>query len=232
MPEIRRTYGRNSNLTTAEQDIWTFGGIYPWPTTSLPLRVRAGGDAADDIAGAGAQVLLIDGLDDNFEPIQEVLLMAGAAESTPTVQAFRRVQLVLALQAGTYGGTNVGDIVVEDTGGNPLGHVLAGIGVSHMSHYTIPEGRRAEFRAVDLNVPGTRAATLRFKIRREAQLVGPGATAVVTTTEFNEFLGSHVLPWPTEVATLEPKTDLWLSAISSSPAGSDCSAEYQLELWP
>jgi len=230
MPENIRVYGNNQALPAGvETDIWDLGGVYPWPTEALPLRVRAGGNAADTIFGAGVEVLFLRGLDDDFNPIEDTLVLAGAAESAPTAQSFRRVNLIVAVQSGTYGGLNAGNIIVETTGGTAVGHMVANSGVAHMSMYTIPANKKGYLTAVEMAVPGNKAATLRWKVRRAADIVGFGQAATVVTMEFLELLGPLVLP-RREVA-LPEKTDIWLSAVAA-PGGSSCSCEYQLELWP
>lgn len=234
MPDVQRVYGRASLPTGVETDVWTLGTtvpVYPWPTEARPLRIRAGGNPADTAAGAGARLVVVDGLDDDFNPITDVLFPAGAAQSAQTVAVFRRVQLAVVLQAGTYSGSNVGAITIEDNLGVALAHIPAQAGVAHMSQYTVPAGFRAMFTAVAITVPGNKAATLRFKIRRDADVVGPPATAALTVTQYDEFLGSELVDFPKRAAILEPKTDLWLTGNTLLGGGSSCSIEYQLELW-
>lgn len=43
-----RVSGHNAAVGTTTEDIWSNGGVYPFPTTAETIRVKAGGDISDD----------------------------------------------------------------------------------------------------------------------------------------------------------------------------------------
>lgn len=66
-PEVTsdRKFGDNPAVGTTYEIIESGGGVYPWPTSAQPVRIRAGGNAADTAGGAGARSILVTGLDEN-----------------------------------------------------------------------------------------------------------------------------------------------------------------------
>lgn len=71
VPGYRRitALGNNPDMDTgAAEDVWTGGGIYPWPTGSTALEIVS--DSANDAAvGTGARTVTINGLDINYAEV-------------------------------------------------------------------------------------------------------------------------------------------------------------------
>jgi hypothetical protein len=127
-------------------DIYTNGAatpLYPWPTSASVLNIKAGGDAADTAAGAGAQSILVQGLDADFNPIEELIVTAGAGASANTTASFRRVSRAFVVDAGTYTGANADDIDIENVANNVVAQIPAGMGQTQQTHYTVPAGKTA-----------------------------------------------------------------------------------------
>lgn len=104
---LRHIFGRNAAVGTSWEDVWNNGGVYVWPTSALTLEAISA-DADDTAAGAGAQVIRIEGLDANWDAIEEELVMAGTNATSATSQSFIRVNHVEVVRAGTYGNTDNG----------------------------------------------------------------------------------------------------------------------------
>jgi hypothetical protein len=65
--EQGRKFGANPAVGNgAFEDIWYNGGSYTLLTSAETVRVKAGGNAADDSAGAGARTITVYGLDENL----------------------------------------------------------------------------------------------------------------------------------------------------------------------
>lgn len=100
------------------------GGIYrtPQSTGAIALRIKAGGDVADDVGGSGAWETTIYGLDDAFIPASEAVANNGASVSLATTTLFTRVHRTRVTGSGVYAsisqGSHVGSIVIEDTAGD------------------------------------------------------------------------------------------------------------------
>ena len=51
-------FGRNEAVSAVDEDIWSAGGKYLFPTAAEAVRVRAGGDAADGARLSGARPVI------------------------------------------------------------------------------------------------------------------------------------------------------------------------------
>ena len=92
---------------------------YPLISTATTVRVKAGGDAADTLLGAGANTVRVVGLNsDATAQITEDIDLAGASASASTTQTFFRVYHAEVVGCGTYATAyNTGPIVIENTAG-------------------------------------------------------------------------------------------------------------------
>jgi len=103
----------------------TSNGIYrtPQKAGAVALRVRAG-DAADAPGGAGAWMVAIQGLDDDFENALETVATNGASAGPLSSTLYTRTPRAFLppLSSGTYAdqdnGSHVADLVIEDAAGN------------------------------------------------------------------------------------------------------------------
>lgn len=106
---------------TVPEDVWPVGGLIDFATTAGPVSVVS--DSVDDTAaGTGAQSLLLNGVDENFAEISEVVVLNGL---TPvlTVADFLHVQISTVLTVGS-GGVNAGVITFTIDGGVVNGIVV------------------------------------------------------------------------------------------------------------
>lgn len=137
-------------------DVWAYGPTdptYNWPTLSENFRVAAGGDPNDTSAGTGARTLEIIYLDDTGNKLTETLTLSGASVSTATSQTGRRVIRCRVLTSGTYGGSNIGAITVENaTSGQIVAHMPATLGQTQLSQFTVDLGMVAYIDKIDISV--------------------------------------------------------------------------------
>lgn len=115
-------FGRSDVVTTTLQPL-SIGNQYNMPQVGgvVNLRIKAGGNAADTAAGAGARQVLFTGLDVTGAVITEAVATAGAAASAATSALFLRLLFALVTESGTYANdttaSHFGSIVIEDSGG-------------------------------------------------------------------------------------------------------------------
>ncbi len=96
--------------------------------------------ANDTLAGTGARVVFIQGVDANYDQIQEVVLMNGTTPVT-TVQSFLRVNTFLNVVAGS-GTINEGRIsAIASTAGTLQSFFDPGVGSTFSLHFTVPAGK-------------------------------------------------------------------------------------------
>ena len=107
-----------------------------WPTSAAALSVVST-STDDDAGGTGALTVLVQGLDTNYKPVSDTVVLDG---TTPvvTTQTYLRVNSAQVQTAGT-GLVNAGDITVS-VGGNVQRFIEADAGICHCSQYCIPAG--------------------------------------------------------------------------------------------
>ena len=135
-------------------------------------RIKAGGDAADTAAGAGARELRLEGLDTNGKEITETVATAGASASAATTAAFVRLNRVRVSESGAYGtpaaGAHADDIVIEDTGGTTWATIdSTGFprAASEIGMYTVPAGKIGFLKNITCSIDSTKLADFAFVVR-------------------------------------------------------------------
>ncbi len=120
---VHHQFGRNVAVGTTYVPI-TDLGLYrtPQPAAATPLRIKAGGNAADTANGSGARSVRLWGLNASGDEVTEIIATAGALASAATTNSFIRLYLAEVYESGTYGtqsvGSHVGNITIERaTGG-------------------------------------------------------------------------------------------------------------------
>lgn len=135
--ESHTAWGRNLSLGTIVEDLWDGGGLYIWPTTAGILRIKSA-EADDAYGGAGCQIAVLYGLDENLAEISESVQLNGTT-FVSTVNKFFRVRRLLA-----YLGTNVGAISAYQSDETTVAAtMLAGLADTQMAMFTVPAGKRA-----------------------------------------------------------------------------------------
>jgi hypothetical protein len=179
--------GTNTGISTSFEDVWTYGGTaaFYWAQTAAAVRIQAGGNAADDAAGAGARSILVVGLDENWAEATEVITTAGTSASSYTTTTFIRVNTIVVLTTGTYGGTNTGAILLEDASANIWAHILAGSGRSQMAKLSVPAGKTYYLTSVIIEISTGNSGEFRTFVRKNGDDV---------TTPFSpEILGQRLV---------------------------------------
>ena len=135
-------FGRNPSIGGAPETIWMQGGVYTYLTS--PSTVYVSSDNGNDTAGGtGARTVTVQGLDVNYNSVEETLTVGGSVSTVEFLRVFR----AFVVEAGSVG-TNVGEVLVS-TGAGGGGTVLAdigtigtgstfGLGQTQLSLYTIP----------------------------------------------------------------------------------------------
>ncbi len=127
--------GSNSAIGTTEETIWNVGGLYVWVKTAEFVNVVSSNN--NDIAGGtGATTILLDGLDENYTRILEIVTLNGTA-GVLTVNKYLRMNDALVTSAGSTE-VNEGDIDMVHGGGSIMSRVSIGEGRDSQSIYTVP----------------------------------------------------------------------------------------------
>lgn len=144
---VKRIHGANVSVGASTTEPLTPRGALVWLTAALAVRIKAGGNAADDAGGAGAITVIVEGLDATGVAISEAIATNGATVSSPTTATFIRVNRAFVSEAGTYATpVNTGIITIETTGAVVMTTIEAGKGESRDGVYTVPLAQTAYLR--------------------------------------------------------------------------------------
>ena len=212
-----RASGRNAAIGTVEEDIWDFGGATKWMTSAETVRIRGGGNAADDVAGLGAQQVTVEGLDTDFNPVSETIDTAGINPSAATTQTFIRVLRAFVARSGTYTAANTGNIVLENASLDEVSQITATFGESQNSQFTVRAGYTAFITNWFANTLAPSATVLLQFYKRER------ANATATNIAARQLLASinlgdtgaarQNISYPIVLPEL---TDIWWTGIASA----------------
>jgi len=118
--------------STAFGPLWegltSSGGTYAYPSSAAQLVL-----VSDSGSDTSALSVKIDGLDANYAPLSETIAMNGTTNVT-TINSFLRINLI-----STTNGVNVGNITAKIST-TTYAKIVAGIGQTQMSIYTVPAG--------------------------------------------------------------------------------------------
>jgi hypothetical protein len=127
-------YGNNPDIQTAEETVWYEGGVYAYPSSAIQMTVSS------DDAAATCQVV-INGLDANYVPIDEIITVTGQTPVT-TVNSYLRIQNAYVIANPTTQNIYIGTGTV--TSGVPATvyeRIFDGHNRTESGRYTVPAGR-------------------------------------------------------------------------------------------
>lgn len=210
-------FGRNPNVPTGSFVPVTLLGNNNWQLQApTAVRIKAGGNAADTAAGAGAREITIQGLDTNFEEVEEAVATAGAAASSPTTTQFWRVYRMWVSGVGTYGGANVGNITVENAaGGTDLIQILANTGQTQFAAWTVPGNKQAILVSAFFNVEGTKPADIQVFALEDIDIVAAPMRSKRLFFHVDGITGDFPYLPNSSSNVVPPKTDVWVEAQGS-----------------
>lgn len=227
---VNHKFGRNTAVAAASrEDIWTVGGSYNWLTAAAPLRIAAGGNAADTSTGTGARTVTVEGLSTAWTEISATLTLAGTSASAASTASFYRVNRAYVATCGTYTGNNTGDIVIETTAGTTVGGILATDGQTEQTMYTVPAGKTGYLVRAHANVSGNQAADLRLCQRRNADTVTAPFSAMRIIIAVDGIAGVWTRTFDAAI-TIPAKTDVWWDGQATGGQNTDVDAAYDLWL--
>jgi hypothetical protein len=221
-------FGRNPTVATSIETIWDRGGIYEYLTSATAVYVYSA-NAADGLTGTGARKVTIQGLDTDYNLVQEEVTVNGAAST----QTFLRVYRAFISDAGSDG-YNRGDLVISTAasgagtvlaqiGGDGTGLNYIGFGQTMLSLYTVPAGKTAYLTQWTIGAADYNTATSAF-LRTRLPVNG----FVMTTSDTMSVSGGlHVKNYVIPLKFNE-KVDIEVQAFNGS--GTQISSTFNLIL--
>ena len=130
-------FGINRDVGTVYETIWDDSGSYVYPPSALIMAVVS-------TSALDTMDVLVDGLDADYNILQEIVTLTGTV-AVNTINAFFRINSLVIL-----GGENVGEISASN-GGTVYGFIGPLLGVSQSSVYTVPAGHCFYLFRIDVN---------------------------------------------------------------------------------
>ena len=219
-------FGRNPNIGGAPETIWMYGGRYVYLTSPSTVYAHST-DTDDSVSGTGARTVTIQGLDGNYESIEETVTVRSGVASTAQ---FLRVFRAFVVTSGSTG-TNEGNIIIS-TGAAGTGTVLAdigtigtgttyGLGQTQLALYTIPSHCTGYLTTWNIGVGSYNDAVTVSLLTREFN------SAFRTRDIMDVPGGSHVRNYSVPIR-LPAKTDIEIIGIAST--GTNISSSFDIIL--
>jgi len=136
-------FGYNPDVNGDEETVWSQGGDFPYPTSAVTMFASST-SANDANGGTGANSIIIQGLDENYDEVEETVLLNGQTQ-VATQNSYLRIYRAFVTLCGT-GGTSGGIIYVGSsgaTGGVPNTTIYANLHLGNQTQiaaYTVPAG--------------------------------------------------------------------------------------------
>jgi hypothetical protein len=134
-------FGRNPDIdSAAAEDVWDLGGDWVAPTQErIHDIVSTSGNDDGSPVGTGARTVEIQGLNENWQIVKEIITLNGTTD-VPTVNTYRRIFRMKVLTVGALG-ENVGIITATaQVDGTVTAQISATNNQTLMAIYTIPAG--------------------------------------------------------------------------------------------
>lgn len=219
-------FGYNPDVDTTEETVWGNAGDYIWLDSAVTMFVSST-SANDSGTGIGARTILIQGLDEDYNEIEETITLNGQTQ-VATQLSYLRVYRSFVTLAGSNEGTS-GVIYIGSsgaTGGVPNSSVYASISIGNQTQiaaYTVPAGHTLYIDEINFTAAVSQAQKLvhcKFNSRDYESNVF--RTRFVQVIQSNQLIQSFKYPQGfTEKTDLECRvsTDTTNTAIGASFQG-------------
>ena len=145
--------------SSADYDtVWTERGAYTFPSTAGIITVTSS-SSQDDSGGTGALTVRLQGLDANYNEVEEDFTLNGTVGVAGTVE-FLRTHRAFVL-TGNNDNNNVGNINFTHSVGVTC-QIAAGMGQSQVTFYTIPAGKSGYLRSFAATMNKNQENTVRL----------------------------------------------------------------------
>ena len=173
----RNIFGYNSAIGTTFIPGWELATAYPWPTQALTMTVTS--DAAD-----AGYVILIKGLDANYDEIQETVALGPTGTQTTANQYYRINDVVTVATPGGIFGNPANNITLTNSG-TTYAQIRGGDGKNQASIYTVPRGYQLALTRISAFCASASLNNRTLAFRNVARLK-TGVILRVAETEFLE----------------------------------------------
>lgn len=204
-------YALNPSIDTPTEDVWQEGGILSFLSSAETMNVASSSSDDDgDPLGDGARTVTLYGLDNNYLPLKETVVLNGM-NNVLTQNAFLRINRMRVTTVGSDG-VNAGDITATaSTAGTVQATISTGLGSTLKSQFTVPDGYTAFISNLTLGTENNDQALITMQTRTET-----GAWIVIYRLNINDATYYQDFPLPLKIPS---KSDIRLQAAKIAGGG-------------
>jgi hypothetical protein len=212
-------FGHNLEIDTnsVPETIWSAGGLYVFPSSADTLKIISSDFDDNGTGTTGALTIKVQGLDANYDAIEEDFTLNGQTAVTGNKE-FLRVYRAFVTSAGSSE-YNEGVITINNSNDTlTLATIPAEGGQTQMAVYTIPrnyKGYLTSFSgAINKTTPST--AIILEMVFRKNSVKRVKQSIAIDTTGSTSFIKHFECPLP-----IEEKTDIYVNAkeVSANNSG-------------
>lgn len=222
-------FGSNLDIDTNSdpETIWSTGGLYQFPSSAGQISIVS--SSSDDTStGTGARTVLVQGLDENYNEVEETFTLNGVSAVTSSSSSWIRAHRAKVLSAGT-GEVNAGTITITH-GALTLATIPADFGQTQMAVYTIPAKKRGFIKSFSgalvrgSTLLSTGQATLAMYFRKNG-VISVQQEIQISVSGLNTFQKIYPIP-----IVADEKTDIYINCLQVSNNNTGVFANFQLVL--
>ena len=212
-------FGHNLDIDTgsAPQTIWSAGGLYVFPSSADTLKIISNDGDDNGTGTTGALTIKVQGLDANYDAIEEDFTLNGQTAVTGNKE-FLRVYRAFVTSAGSSE-YNEGVITINNSNDTlTLATIPAEGGQTQMAVYTIPRNYKGYLTSFSgaMNKATPSTAIILEMVFRKNSVKRVKQSIAIDTTGSTSFIKYFECPLP-----IEEKTDIYVNAkeVSANNSG-------------
>jgi len=205
-------FGYQGAIGTTSIAIWDVAAAYAYIAAATKLKLSSSHADDDAVTGQGAWTVRVTGLDANYDPLEEDVILDGQA-AVETVGLFLRVFRMKVLTTGTlldntgiiYAGTGT---VTSGVPANKYAAISAAENQTLMCLYTVPAGKTLLMDQLNVTGNATQVVTIRTVAREFGQVFQTKDKFLITQ---GQIVHRHTVPH-----AYPEKTDIEIRAVVSA----------------
>lgn len=208
-----RKFAFNDGVNSTETEIRSEDADLAYQTDAVALEVVST-STNDDVAGTGARKIFVEGLDANWEIINETVIMDGT-NPVDLTKLYLRVHRAYVTEVGSLG-VNEGTITIRlDNAGVTQAEIPASKGQTLLANYTVPAWKDAVMRQLDFSVGSISNNSVVVMLRGYCRVYNETTGAYESWRQILSRVaenGPATLLFNNDELIFEPKTDFKLTA--------------------
>jgi len=178
-------FGSNPDVDTASiEDLWEVGGVYNYLTSQQTIDI-ASSSVNDTFGGSGIEQVRITGVDDNYDPVSEIINMNGQT-TVVTDNRYLRIHSLTAIKDGAVDpNINAAGNIIADYLGDVKAQIFTGRTSARMAQFTVYRGYTAFLKQVWVSGGAGDDFVLNFAIRPQNGIFTSGNDIEISNSSFS-----------------------------------------------